>query len=109
MLLPRPLSASELAARVGAALHGPDRVVTEVAPADLAALTDDDLRVTLGMNALMDRKRFRAMVASLEAPAGPVPSIDESGVTRLHVAHGQGLHGGCGLRLGLALGNHGRC
>ncbi len=57
-----------------------------LAPADLAALTDDDLRVTLGMNALMDRKRFRAMVASLEAPAGPVPSIDESGVTRLHVA-----------------------
>jgi UDP-3-O-[3-hydroxymyristoyl] glucosamine N-acyltransferase len=36
MLLPRPLSASELAARVGAALHGPDHVVTEVAPADLA-------------------------------------------------------------------------
>lgn len=36
MLLPRPLPASDIAARVGGTLHGADRVVTAVAPADVA-------------------------------------------------------------------------
>ena len=45
---------------------------------DLPSLTDEDLRGTLGMTALMDRKRLRAAVATL---AGTTPTLE--GATRV--------------------------
>ena len=59
--------------------------------ADLGHLTDDDLRGGFGMNAFMDRKRFKAMVAELagvpvQAMLAPSqPTAPASGVTRVDV------------------------
>jgi pyruvate/2-oxoglutarate dehydrogenase complex dihydrolipoamide acyltransferase (E2) component len=48
---------------------------------DLPHLSDEDLRVDFGVTSYVDRKRFRAMVASLSgAPGTPPP---DSGATRM--------------------------
>jgi formylglycine-generating enzyme required for sulfatase activity len=56
----------------------------QIAVADLSALTEEDLRETLGMSGLMDRKRFRGLVDSLSTggSATPLPQT-AAGATRM--------------------------
>ncbi len=77
----------DLLTRHGLAAYLPAFEREQLAPGDLAALTDDDLRGALGMTSLMDRKRFRALVAELEGGAAPA-GVGMGGATRIDMPVG---------------------
>ncbi len=78
-----PMTLQDLLTRHGLVAYLPAFEAHHVTLSDLPHLSDEDLRVDFGMSAFVDRKRFKVMVAELEAATPSPQLVVDSGMTKL--------------------------